>query len=334
MKDIFALKVNPEWTVRIYDSLKQGEGRFGWSYIETADLRSLRKRFEEGDTLTEKESHCYQPFLLDIEVGDHVVFINVPAYGECTTARVNEKYYWKWEKTDFSHRFGVDPKTVFTFNRNDSAVHPALSARLKLQGRWWHIYAKDEFQTLLSEHQLGKLGQKASPDDRIIRLAEECRPHLSGVTQAIHHTHPGKQLEELFEVLFTSIPGVKEVKAMRGSADKGADLIAVMEHVHPITQQITLQTCVIQVKSYEGEHSDTRAVKDIRRAFIAHPEATEGLIISTADTSAEVLEKELYELKEELGKPVHLIVGSDVAGLLLKYGQELLYKNGNAGSPR
>ena len=147
---IYALKGSSEW-FDILPSLRNGEGRFGWSYIASADLRKLKQRVDQNgwDTLTDEEKDCYQVFLLDFKADDYVVYINVPEWGKCTVAKITGQYKWKFEDEDFNHRFSVDPSTVYVFGRNDASVHPALRSRLKLQGRWWRIYLKDEFSELL-----------------------------------------------------------------------------------------------------------------------------------------------------------------------------------------
>jgi hypothetical protein len=146
---VYALKGSSECD--IYASLKKGEGRFGWSYIETADLRQLKQRVEKDgwDNLSDEEKDCYQSFLLDFKEGDYVIYINVPEWGKCTVARVTGPYQWRFEDGDFNHRFLVDPASVYVLDRNDAIVHPALRSRLKLQGRWWRIYLQSEFEALL-----------------------------------------------------------------------------------------------------------------------------------------------------------------------------------------
>ena len=152
--EIFALKPGSDFADEVYQSLQKGEGRFGWSYVPTADLYTLRDRIDDPqqgwDSLTDEEKDCYQSFLLDIHDGDYVVFINVPEWGRCTVAKVIGDYFWKWDPKirDFNHRIPVDPNLVRDFDRNAPIVPPALSARLKLRGRWWHIYAKQEFGNL------------------------------------------------------------------------------------------------------------------------------------------------------------------------------------------
>src|SRR5438067_1694142 len=146
---IYALKGDAECDV--VASLKQGEGRFGWSYISSANLRDLQSKintigWEAG--LSDQEKDCYQGFLLEIKKDDYVIYINVPEWGKCTVARVTGPYFWRFDSPDFNHRFPVDPDSVATFDRNDAFVHPALSARLKLRGRYWGVYLQDEFENL------------------------------------------------------------------------------------------------------------------------------------------------------------------------------------------
>lgn len=326
LERVYALKVGVNARQEALMSLKEGVGRFGWSYVETADLRELKRRIEDDgiDTLSEAERDCYQAFLLELRPDDYVVYINVPTYGECTLARVTSEYFWKWTDGDFNHRFQVDPASVYTFDRNDAAVHPALNARLKLQGRWWHIYAITEFEQLLESIKNGTLGQHVTQAHRFALLSEEIRPHVLEITRRIHHTHPNYSLEKLVSEILEGMPGIREVQLQGGAGDHGADLLATVEEPHPITGHPRQTTFVIQVKSFDGEHSDLRAISDIRRAFEKYPEASEGVIVSTAATVTEDFEEALSKLRSEAGKPVHLLIGPDVAAFVLKNGWELL----------
>ena len=82
---VYALKASMDW-FDIPAALKQGEGRFGWSYVDTADLHQLKERIERDgwESLSQEEKNCYQSFLLDIQADDYVVYINVPEWGQCT----------------------------------------------------------------------------------------------------------------------------------------------------------------------------------------------------------------------------------------------------------
>ena len=322
---IYALKGSSEW-FDILPSLQNGEGRFGWSYIESADLKELKKRVDEKgwDALTDEEKDCYQVFLLDFKAGDYVVYINVPEWGKCTAAKVTGLYQWKFEDGDFNHRFPVDPSSVYVFDRNDASVHPALRSRLKLQGRWWRIYLKDEFAELLEVLKKGVPPSVRTPEANLRFLSNEIQPFLLNITQRIHHTHPNYDLECLLAEVFKKIPGVIDVKWQGGAGDHGADILVTFDDGLPIPGLEKQTVLVVQVKSYEGDHWDTRAVEDIKRAFEHYPEASMGLIISTANAITTPVEKELDKLKEESGKPVSILVGPDVAAFLLRYGAKLL----------
>ena len=330
---IYALKGDETGAARVYESLMRGEARFGWSYVDTADLRELRKCIQNAgwDSLSEEEQDCYQEFLLDVAVNDYVVYVNVPDWGQCTVAQVTAPYFWRWTDDDFNHRLGVDPTSVQTFDRNDSIVHPALSARLKLQGRWWRIYTTDEFQELLSCLQDGPRPGTSSAPPNLGFLSRDIRSPLLRITELIQHTHPNYSLEGLIAEVLRAMPAVKDVRPQGGAGDHGADILVVLEQGHPLTGDVKQTTCVVQVKSFQGEHWDTRAVDDIRRAFEAYPHAEAGLIVSTATKSGSTLEAALDKLRTETGKHVSLLIGEDVALFLLRYGSHLISRESPPG---
>lgn len=332
---IYALKVDESSAARIHASLLAGEARFGWSYLEAADLRELQRRVQESgwDSLSEEEQNCYQEFLLGVQPNDYVVYINVPDWGRCTLARVTAPYFWKRTDDDFNHRLGVDPASVQTFDRNDAIVHPALSARLKLQGRWWRIYAPQEFQELLAGLRDERRPAQTQGPHHLGFLSREIKPLLLRITELIHHTHPNYSLEHLIAEVLRAVPSVKDVRLQGGAGDHGADILVVLEQGHPLTGDVKQTTCVVQVKSFQGEHWDTRAVEDIRRAFKAYPDAEAGLIVSTATKSGPTVEAALEMLRTETGKQVSLLIGEDVALFVLRYGSHLLSREAATYQP-
>lgn len=320
---IYALRVNDDWSCKVLKDMKEdGVGRFGWSYISTANLYDLRKKIkDEGwDKLSVAEKDCYQGFLLELKENDYVVYINVPKFGKCTLARVTDPYFWHYEGegSDFNHRFHVDPESVFVFDRNDAIVHPSLSRRLKLRGRFWRIYLQEEFEELVENLKKGKDGQPRTPETQFDLLKKEIQPFLAEITQKIQFIFPNTDLEELIARVFKNIPGIKVIK-QGGPGDYGADLILHFESGPPVPELQTAHRCVVQVKSYEGEQGDTKAVSDIRRA-LEYWQADMGMIISTASSGSEVLDNALNELREETGKPVSLLIGEEVAAFVLRFG--------------
>ena len=323
---IYALRVE-YWGDRVYSSLQSGVARFGWSRLESGDLHKLKAKMDANgwDSLSGEEQECYQGFLLDIEKDDFLVHINVPEWGKCTLSRVTGPYFWRYEEEDFNHRIPVDPGSVKTFGWNDDIVHPALSTRLKLQGRWWRIYVQEKFERLVEALEEGMAGKVRTPETNRRLLMQEIQPLLRDITGRIQDTHPNFDLEGLVEELLWRVPGVQDVSRHRGRGDYGADLTVVFESGLPIPGFQRQQTCVVQVKSHQGTQPwNTRAIDDIRRAFSHYPEAEMGLIISTASSSSEDFDKELDALREETGKPVSLLIGADLASFFLRFGSDLL----------
>lgn len=199
-----------------------------------------------------------------------------------------------------------------------------MRARLKLQGRYWRIYLTSEFQDLVQALQSGKAGTTRSAHANLAFLSKEIRPLLTEMTAVIQRTHPNYDLEKLISETFKLVPGVQEVKLQGGAGDHGADLIVRFESGIPVPGLQQQHTCVVQVKSYVDEHWDTQAVHDLRRAFDFYPEATMGLIVSTATSSTHALEKELEDLHNQTHKPVALLIGADVASFLFRFGGQLL----------
>lgn len=314
---IFAIKGShkPDDVQAVFDSLNDGEGRFGWSYISTADLYKLRDRIEKDgeDSLNEAEKDCYHPFLLEFKDGDYVVYINVPQWGHCTLARVTGPYYWRFDSKDFNHRFPVDKDSVRTFQRNDGRVHPKLCARLKLPGKKFKIYAEPEFDELLQSLDDGTKPIERSLETSLRFLSRAIESHLSKISGAIHATFPTFDLEKLLYEAFRNVPGVKRVDRMRGRADQGADLVVEFEAVSGL-----VQTLVVQVKSYEGQLHERRALEDIEKALDVH-NADMGLICSTAVEATKGFRDELDKVRERCKKPIALLIGAELAMFILRH---------------
>ena len=319
---IYALKVDDGWPWLVHESLKNGEGRFGWSYVETANLRELRNRIATGGwhSLNDEEKDCYHGLLLSLSSGDYVVYVNVPEWGQCTLAAVTGTYFWSWADNDFNHRFPVAPKSVRSFDRNDAMVAPALRARLKLRGRCYRIHAEEEFRRLVEALPRGVRPAPRTLGGNLHDLTDEMKPSLSSVTEKIRHLPPNTDLENLVEQVFRRVPGVRSVTRQGGAGSRGADLVVELDF-GSIPELV--QTLVVQVQPHPGTLRDPSAVDDIRRAFGAC-DADMALIVSTAMNHDPAVEREMDRLREDTMKPVALLIGDELAAFLLQHGSDLL----------
>lgn len=311
----------------VINSLKEGISRFGWSYIDSADLRILEPKpwaeMTKDEITIWKQSH----FLLNIKKDDWVVHINVPSWGLCTAGKVVEEYNFEEEDTevsDFRHFLKLDKSSIIQFDRNGKTVHPEISRKLKLRGRYWRVYSEKEFFETISNVSTNSVSIKDGDTIGTHYLKKEITPLLIKITERIQKTHPEKKLEYFLADIFRNIPNVTDVK-VNGSGwgtDFGADIIVKYQSGLSILNLQKEETLVVQVKSFQGVHWETNAVNQIKTAIDKY-QANTGLIITTAQSS-ENLEKAVEELSTELDKPISLMAGDNVAKFVLKYEKGIL----------
>jgi len=248
-----------------------------------------------------------------VKEGDYLIYINMPEYGKCTLVKINGDYTFckPWCGDDFRHMRTCE--FIATFDRNSNIVHPYLRRRLSLQGAWWRVYAQKEFEELLTSLESGKAGK--SPEERI---KEEIDKELNDIVNNVYRIFPEKSLEGFIMEIFKRMPGIREVR--KGPDRNGADLEIEFERGLEINGLLKTELCAVQVKSYEGNMGYTRAIEDIRRAFNSGRGYTCGLIVATALEMTKEFEIKLEELKKEMKKDVGILLGKDLARMVVKYG--------------
>jgi len=312
----------------VSESLKQGVSRFGWGYIDTADIRGLESKPWKDMSKDELLIWSKASFLSKIRKGDWIVHINVPHWGTVTTGQVIREYDFEKkdnEISDFRHFFKLDLKSIIKFDRNNPNVHPLVSRKLKLRGKHWRVYAENEFFETIENLKNGNISIQENSTIGVHYLKKELKPFYDKITKIIHNTHPEKKLEYFLADVFENIPNVTEVK-VNGSGwgtDNGADIIVKYNSGLEILDLNKENTLVVQVKSYEGQHWNTDAVAQIKTAIETF-KADAGMIITTAK-STENIEKEIEIVSNELEIPISLIAGENVAKFVLKYGKDLLF---------
>lgn len=307
----------------VYESLTNEKiSRFLWSYFDNCDLNRLKNLSWQDMTEDEKNCWSHAHRLLNFKIGDWIMHINVPSWGLVTAAKICSEYFYQnplpYALNDGRHCFEVDE--VFTFDRNDIRVHPKFSSRLKLRGGLWQIYCEEEFKKSLENLKNKKPEQL--PQD--FYLSEEVKNILDKLTERIQANNPGKTFETFLAKVFRNVPGVTEVieNGFGWGTDHGADLI--VNYTSTIIGDLTEEkTMVVQVKSYEGEHWDTKAVDQLKDAINKY-NAASGMIITTGKMT-ETLDKKFNELVEEMKKnniSVFILAGADVTKFILKYWKE------------
>lgn len=327
-------KPNDEAVDFIFKSISKGQSRFGWSYIDSADLNILKNK--SWTEMNDSEQDCWSRtnFLLQIDKNDWIVHVNSPKLGYCTAAIVIEKYFFDKNRNsfgkeytntgDYRHIIPIDSNSVLTFDRNDKNILPIISRRLKLQGHYWRIYHTDEFLTSINnlKNNTVKLTNNETVGEYFLK--KDIIDNLNDISNLIHKHHPGKSLEKFIAKVFRRIPNVIEVieNGFGWKSDKGADLIVKYKTGLSISPLEKEETLVVQIKSFSGDHFELNAVKQIEEA-IGVFKANAGMIITTANKT-EKIEKEIDTLSKRIEKPILLISGNEVAKFVLKYRAEII----------
>jgi restriction endonuclease Mrr len=305
--------------VLIYESVKNGKSRFGWSYKDEHNLL--------GETWS--DCHSKQLFLLQIEVGDWIVHINTPSWGKCVAAQVSAKYAFdeglkcRNGQIDFRHVIEVDKNSVIEFERRNKNILPAVN--LNPRQRYHRIYAAKDFLESIENIKQDRVSLKDGESRELFHLKDETDKLLKEITQLLHKTHKRQNLEHFLAEVFKKIPGVTGVKknGIGWGSDNGADLIITTSYfVGNIDFENVL---VVQAKSFSGEQHDLTAVDQIKTAITKYG-ASAGMIITTAERTA-ALEAEVEKASKELNDcPIDLLAGDDVARFVLKYAPDLLFR--------
>ena len=313
----------------LFQELRGGRARFGWSYDESLDPRDLKARIARNgwNSLDEKEQVAIAKtaFLLDVRPGDHFVYINMPSYGRCTAVRIVDHegvgpdnlfhYTPKWgDPSQDDFRCMLPCEFLFHFDRNADVVHPYLSRRLKLMGSHWTIGDTEKFEELLRDLHAGARGKAADE-----RLREQIEEQLLTISDRIRQTYPERTLESFVLGVLARLPRVQDAK--KGPDVDGADLVFAFDGGIETLDLERTEVCAVQVECYEDVINDIRAIEDIRRAF-GSKTYTCGLIVTTAQSVSERFQLALDRLREESGKAVGLILARDLAALFLRYGQD------------
>ena len=302
----------------LYQSIKSGISRFGWSQEDKHNLK-LKNNWTDW--------HSKQLFLLEVKPGDWIVHINTPKWGKCIAAQVLSEYGFdeglqcSWGP-DFRHCFKIDVTTIVEFDRRDPNVLPTVN--LNPRSRYQRIYAVEDFLKSI-ENLKGKtviLNKDESKEE--YHLKDKTDKYLSEITTHIHKMHKSKNLERFLAKVFRKIPGVIDVNenGFGWGTDFGADLIVTMRTA--LGNLEFENKIIVQIKSFEGSHQDIAAVQQIKTGIEKYT-GTAGMLITTAKKS-EALESKIQEVAEEIGRPIDLLAAEDVAKFVIKHAPELLFK--------
>ncbi len=302
----------------VYQSVKSGKSRFGWSQRDEHNLK-LNNNWTDW--------HSKQLFLLKVKQGDWIVHINTPSWGKCIAVEVLSAYDFDdglqcSGGPDFRHFFKVDTETVIEFNRKDANVLPSVN--LNPRQRYHRIRAADDFHKSIANLKNNAVCLSDGESKEEHHLKDKTSKYLLEMSNLIHKMHKSKNLERFLAKVFRKIPGVIDVdeNGFGWGTDYGADLIVTMS---TSLGSIEFENkIIVQIKSFEGTHYDLDAVEQVKTGIEKYA-GTAGMIITTAKKS-EKLANKIQKTSEEVGLPIDLLASDDVAKFVIKHAPELLFR--------
>jgi hypothetical protein len=239
----------------VFDSLRIGKARIGWSYRADLDLRALRERVRTQKwsqvSPEEQDAWACHRFLDDVSVGDYLVYPHQPKYGKFCIAEVTGEYGYLSEEESIDGDFrSFRPCKLLTpqpIDRYDEIVPPRIRNKLGLQGRFYELYDIDLLRGLLGQIASSGRIDRGTAVPRIKRIFDSIAHTVSELIQQEFPRHDFSRifLKELFEAMGYS------VLLQEGPSEHGADLVVTVGD-ELLPRQFTVG---VQAFSYEGEIS-------------------------------------------------------------------------------
>ena len=304
----------------VFDELKAGRARMGWSYQDNLDLRLLLGRIEQGEQLDEDErgaKRCLR-FLTTVNLEDYLLYPHQPERGFFSVVQVKGDYKYSTEKDglggDFRSLRACSLKTPEPVDMYDEIVPAQLRQRLGRPGRFSQVHDPSSFSSFLED-----LPNRGQLQDGSIRAS------LRRIHNGLRKNLPDELRKEFGRAdlsrrfcsdLFERMGYSAEVQ--EGPAEAGSDVVVTVGN--PFLPDDGFQIGV-QVFAYEGtveEWSLQEKLEQLLRGWEKNS-LDYGVLLTTGCCSEAAVTALHKHNKEKPDRLVRLIEGDELADLFLKH---------------
>ena len=307
----------------VFDELKAGRARIGWSYQDNLDLGEICSKIKDRKHLNKDQQNAKRclGFLTKVKLGDYLIYPDQPKKKRFSVVRVTGEYDYSAHKDGLSGDFrSCRPCSLITpepVDKKDEIVPSQLSERIwKVQGRFTQVHDTTPFFRFLEN--LPKAGRQQGGSNRasVRRIHEELRINLP---DALRREFSRADLSRRFCAdLFERMGYSAEVQ--EGPAEAGSDVVVTVGNPLLLDEVDGLRIGV-QVFSYEGtveEPALQAKLEQLLRGWKDN-DLDYGALLTTGRCSEAANEALRNHNKKEPGRKVRLIEGDDLADLFLKY---------------
>ena len=326
MRRAFVVKTaDSQWPIPgIFDELRRGRARIGWSSANDQDLRKIQKKVDEGKPLNEAQvaaKRCLG-FLNRVGKEDYLLYPNQPERGRFCIAQVTGKYGYSNADAGIWNDFrsfrpceliSSEPVAMY-----DEIVPDQFRQRLGRPGRFSEVYDTGPLSIVLSG--LPKAGnlQDGSNQSAIERIHDELREKLpNAISREFGRANLARNFcRELFDRMGYA---VDSVSVQEGPSEAGSDVVVTVgDHLFPDMVEFQIG---VQVFSAKGSVSAPFVRGKLNQLLKGWDDNNlhYGTLLTTgylSDEAREVLRMHNQASPDHL---VRLIDGEELADLFLKY---------------
>ena len=309
----FVVKTTDQFGVPIngvFDELKAGKARIGWSCDDKLDLRKINHKLEVRSPLDADEAGAKRclGFLTRVEKGDTLIYPHQPARGTFAVVEVTGDYEYSDKDKAISGDFRSVRSCIFktSASMRDDSVPSQLRYQLGGRARFYRIYDTKPLHEFLDPE------AGTTPLERIYKRLHEVLP------DAIRAQFSQQDLSrEFLPMLFERMGYDSDVQ--EGRSEAGSDLVVYLDSpLLPETKEIRIG---VQAFAYK----DTVTTKALQGKLDQLLEGWEqnkldcGVLLTTGNCGEDGRNLVTAHNKENPDRQVRLIDGPELADLFRKY---------------
>ena len=330
MPDAFVVKTVKNWqpVLGVFNELKAGRARIGWSWLDNLDLRLLLEKIEQEKPLDGNEQAARRclGFLTRVKSEDYLLYPHQPDRGKFSVVQVTGEYDYSTDKDGLDEDFrSFRPcllKTPKPVDMYDAIVPSQLRHRLGRPGRFSQVYDTAPLFRFL-EDLPGQDDCKTTSNQMSEMSLQRIHNELRGkLPEALHREFSRADLSRQFcRVLFDRMGYTTDVQ--EGRYEAGSDIVVTVGNpLLPDELRIG-----VQVFSYEGDVQKSALQRKLDQLLGGWEtnSLNYGVLLTTGRCSEAAVaalrdHNRVESLKKEnLKRLVRLIGGNDLADLFLQH---------------
>ena len=305
----------------VFEELKAGQARMGWSWDDKLDLRVIQEKRKRGETLDEDQKgaiRCLR-FFSSVNQGDYIIYPHQPERGQFSVVKITGEY----DYSDAADGLGGDDfrsfrpcslETPSPVNMRDKIVPSTLYYRLGRPGRFSQVHDSEPFFDFLKSLPEAGQQQDGSISAIIKRIYRNLGKPLPGMLKRefAQHDLSRKLCPKLFERM-----GYACV-VQEGPYEAGSDLVVTVNS--PLLPGNGFRVGV-QAFAYEGNVAEGSLKTKLDQLLEGwETNLLDSGVLLTTGTCGPAAEGLIEKHNEDNpDRPVHLIEGDELAELFLQH---------------